>query len=455
MKQARAQEGRVAPVADDRQDEGLAALRQATAAYGRLRDSVEAERHYAKRLEGDVRRVAQERDEVRAREEKLRSEVEAAHARLEHERDRSRRIASELSAIHHELYGGNTTDMLLRASLRITTAARGYYVSIPDFIVRAAAGVPAQVGEDATPFVAALCSLVAESGEPVQWNSDNPPRGMHPSPDESFREGIAVLVAVHGRSHGVIVALDKADGEFQPEDVRSLVSIGGEAGIAVENAELRDEVQRAYLATVSLLADTIEASDPYTRGHCDRVSEYARETALRLGVRDTELRVTCYAALLHDVGKIGVSDGVLNKPGPLLEEERSLMQAHVRIGYDLLKTIPALGGVADTVLHHHEWFDGSGYPDGLQGEQIPLPSRIVAAADAYCAMLDRRAYKDAMSPADACAELERCAGTQFDPAVVKAMVAAIEHVDAGLAEGDAGCGLLPGLSCPDTLAPHA
>ena len=455
MEPTRTRGGQSVPITDDGQDEGAAALRQAAVAYARVRDALVDERQYAQRLERDVARLTRERTDIAHREAQLRAALERERARAEEERDRTRQLASELSRIHHGLYAGSTTEMLLQASLRITTATRGYYVSTPDLIVRAASGVQARVGEPASPFLRALATRVTDTGDALQWNSTQPPSGVDASSEEEYREGIAVLVAVHGHPHGVIVALDKADGEFQPEDVRSLVSIGGEAGIAVENAELRDQIQRAYLSTVSLLADTIEAADPYTRGHCQRVSEYAREAAIRLQLSDTDTRVACYAALLHDVGKIGVSDGLLNKPGPLLDEERLLMQAHVRIGYDLLSTIPALGGVADAVLHHHEWYDGTGYPAGLAGEGIPMPSRIVAVADAYCAMLDRRSYKDPLTPDEAREELRRCAGTQFDPAVVDAMLAAVAAVDARGDVWPSGCGLLPGLSCPDGIPDHA
>src|SRR4030095_11402518 len=112
------------------------------------------------------------------------------------------------------------------------------------------------------------------------------------------------------------------------------------------------------------------------------------------GLTDAERGLVCYGGLLHDVGKIGVSDGVLNKPGRLMPEEWELMRSHVRVGRDLLGHVPALEQVADVVLHHHERYDGGGYPDGLKGEEIPLTSRIVCVADAYCAMIAKRSYKE-------------------------------------------------------------
>lgn len=171
-----------------------------------------------------------------------------------------------------------------------------------------------------------------------------------------------------------------------------------------------------------MLANAIELKDPYTSGHCEQVAWYARRVAQRLGLPEEERALVSYAALLHDVGKIGVSDGILNKPGRLLPEEWQLMCTHVRVGRDLVARVPALARVAEVVLHHHEAYDGSGYPDGLKGEQIPLPSRIVAAADAYCAMTSKRSYKESYAEEHARSELLRCRGKQFDPAVVDALL---------------------------------
>ncbi len=214
---------------------------------------------------------------------------------------------------------------------------------------------------------------------------------------------------------------------------------------------VQDEERRAYVATIACLADAVQAKDPYTHGHCERVSHYARAAAERLGLSDTELRVTCYAALLHDVGKIGVSNGVLNKSGPLLPDERRLVEAHVRIGHDLLNGVPALRDVASAILYHHERYDGRGYPEGLSGDRIPMASRIVAVVDAYCAMLDERSYKKAYRPERARAELIRCSGSQFDPRVVPAVLCAIDEVDAEVAE-EAHSGARYRVTC-DILPP--
>jgi diguanylate cyclase (GGDEF)-like protein len=134
-----------------------------------------------------------------------------------------------------------------------------------------------------------------------------------------------------------------------------------------------------------------------------------------------------FGSLLHDVGKIGISERILLKPAALTPEERTLIQLHPRIGYRLIEQVPALRPIAPAVLHHHERYDGDGYPEGLAGENIPLEARIICVADSFSAMTAERPYRRRMSLADACAELERCAGTQFDPHVVEAFVAEVRR----------------------------
>jgi HD-GYP domain-containing protein (c-di-GMP phosphodiesterase class II) len=422
---------------DDGSDRGLAALREATGEYGRLSEELREERAANADLE--------------LRASLLQDANVAMQRQLAEQSDRTDRLLAALRQVHEALYRGTTSEYVLRASMQLTGAERGYYVSQASdgtLMVRAAIDVPATAGTPASPFIASIVQHVFDTGKAFTWGESGPPGMEAPQAGEDFRSGAAVPVSVHGEPHGVIIALDK-DGQFAPEDVDSLLSIGRHAGVAVENARLSRQVQEAYLATIAVLADTVVAKDPYIHGHCQQVSRYARRAAELLDLDESEKRVTCYSALLHDVGKIGVSDGVLNKPGPLMAEERKLVEAHVRIGHDILNNIPALREVASAVLYHHERYDGAGYPDGLAGEQIPIASRIVGAVDAYCAMLDKRSYKEPMSAQAARAELERCSGTQFDPHVVSVVITAIADVDRAAAAGefhDSGfsdsCGLM-------------
>jgi len=302
-------------------------------------------------------------------------------------------------------------------------------------------------GAPASAYVEALCQRVLNEHRTLVCNELHEMEDL-PEPaseSERFRNCVVAPVVLLRDLNGIVIAADKADGEFDEQDVETLLSVGNHAAVAVENRHLEQQLQSAYVSTVSMLADAVEAKDPYTHGHCEMVSRYARLIAEEMGLGEHDRALVCYSALLHDVGKIGVSDGVLNKPGPLLPEERDLMRAHVRVGHDLLCNIPALRDVADVVLHHHEWYDGTGYPDGLRGEDIPVPARIVAAVDAYCAMVTRRSYKEAYTEERARSELRTGAGRQFDPGVVDAFLRVLDSPDARDPDDDyeAECGLLP------------
>jgi HD-GYP domain-containing protein (c-di-GMP phosphodiesterase class II) len=174
-------------------------------------------------------------------------------------------------------------------------------------------------------------------------------------------------------------------------------------------------------ATVDVLADVLGLRDGTTGDHSDRVADIAERLGERLGLDPRELRDLDYAARVHDIGKVGVPDTVLQKPGPLDPHERAVVESHSVLGADLVARIPGLGRVARIVRHHHERFDGSGYPDGLRGRDIPLAARILAVADAYAAMTEDRPYRRARPRFEVDRELRECAGKQFDPYVVQSL----------------------------------
>jgi putative nucleotidyltransferase with HDIG domain len=175
----------------------------------------------------------------------------------------------------------------------------------------------------------------------------------------------------------------------------------------------------ARFRAAASLARAVDARDVYTGSHSQRVAELAARTARRLGLADEDVELTRLAASLHDLGKLAVPEEILRKPGPLTEPERIVLERHPQIGFRMLESL-GVNPVADWVLHHHERWDGSGYPDGLPGERIPLGARIILVADAYDAMTSERVYRRRVTPTEAIGELERCAGTQFDPAIVTA-----------------------------------
>jgi putative nucleotidyltransferase with HDIG domain len=181
----------------------------------------------------------------------------------------------------------------------------------------------------------------------------------------------------------------------------------------------------AHQATIRALVQAVDIKDGYTRGHSERVGQASMMIARELGMDDSRVEVLRFAGILHDVGKLGVPTRLLRKDGPLTPEERRVIELHPEYGHEMVRGIGFLGEARAAVLHHHERLDGSGYPYGLMGSQIPESARVVAVADAFDAMTSTRSYRRARPVSVAVAELERCAGAQFDPRMVAALVLAL------------------------------
>jgi putative nucleotidyltransferase with HDIG domain len=184
-------------------------------------------------------------------------------------------------------------------------------------------------------------------------------------------------------------------------------------------------LRETYAETVRSLVAALEAKDPYTKGHSVRVARIAVAVARRMGFEDAEVERIEYAALLHDLGKIGISRSVLSKPGALTNDEFDRIREHPDIAARILESVPFLEDVRPVVQDHHERVDGLGYGRGLAGEELSTPARILAAADSFDAMTADRPYRDAMPEASAVAELRSNAGSQFDPLVVEALIAVL------------------------------
>lgn len=189
------------------------------------------------------------------------------------------------------------------------------------------------------------------------------------------------------------------------------------------------DTERLLIGTINALVRAIEARDEYTSGHSERVKVYAAATAKEIGLPPETVRMIEYLASLHDIGKIGVRDQILDKNGPLTAEEYHQIKQHPTMGATILSQIEAFGNNVDMIKHHHEHYDGTGYPAGLSGNAIPLGARIIAVCDAYDAMTSHRPYRRAKTPAEALLELQRCAGSQFDPEVVKAFARIIPQYE--------------------------
>lgn len=188
------------------------------------------------------------------------------------------------------------------------------------------------------------------------------------------------------------------------------------------NEQLHDkneELERAYLDTIGILRQTVEAKDPYTRGHSDRVSEYSVLIGKKLGLDEKTLHILKIGGLFHDIGKIGIPDSILLKESKLSDEEYSQIKNHPMIGVHMLGDAAIFTDILPIVKHHHERYDGRGYPSQLVGENIPYVARIAAVADTFDAMTSKRSYRDSLPIDVVRSEIERCSGTQFDPNIAK------------------------------------
>lgn len=180
-----------------------------------------------------------------------------------------------------------------------------------------------------------------------------------------------------------------------------------------------EELKRSYDITLEVLGEALDYKDHETQGHSQRVTAYTMAIASRMGVPKEQIEIIARGAFLHDMGKMAIPENILNKPGKLTAEETAVMKEHCYLGYKLVQRIPVLKEAAEIVYSHQEKFDGTGYPRGLKGEQIPLGARIFSIADTLDAITSDRAYRPAQSLTAARAEIKRCTGSQFDPDVVK------------------------------------
>jgi HD-GYP domain-containing protein (c-di-GMP phosphodiesterase class II) len=203
-----------------------------------------------------------------------------------------------------------------------------------------------------------------------------------------------------------------------------------------QRGQAYDDLTEASLSFAIGMIRALDASDSYTAGHSASVGVYARDLALELGYPSSAASVVQLAALLHDVGKIGVPGEILRKPSKLNDAEWSEIRRHPLIGQQITGEVPAFRWIAEAIRHHHERPDGRGYPDGLAAQEIPRAALIIGAADAYSAMTSPRAYRDAITPLDATVELQRCAGAQFDPDVVSAFLRVLDERPYGYRAGE-------------------
>ena len=274
-----------------------------------------------------------------------------------------------------------------------------------------------------------IAGWVVHHGEPLMVNDVATDKRFNSWVDEVTgfvtRSMICVPLVIQRKTIGVLEVLNKVDGsDFNEQDLETLAAVASTAVMAIDNTRLQESVADGYRSTIRALAAAVDAKDPYTAGHSERVMEYALLGARSLLLSRDELEVVECAAILHDIGKIGIPDGILLKPGSLSPEEMMVMRQHSLIGAGIIKDITYLREARKLILHHHERYDGTGYPDGLRGTEIPVGSRLLSVADAFDTMTTDRSYRPALSIERALEELHRCSGTQFCPVASDAFISA-------------------------------
>ena len=358
-----------------------------------------------------------ERRELRAFADLASTALRAANERRERERRIGRLsalnvLAWQLGAVHEpfeiaQLAFDAAATLVSRDSFSIARYdERGNEL---EFVINAR-GDEAVADEARVPVGSGPASLVIQSGEPFR------------APSEVY-----LPMKSRGKLVGVLACRADAPKTLDDEDVAVLQTLANLVATAFENAEALARMRELYLASVRALAAAVDARDPYTRSHSARVAALSRGIAEEMRLSADQVRRIQLGALLHDIGKIGVPDAILNKPGALSADEWVMMRSHSMLGASIVNAVEPLRDLVPIVRSHHERYDGAGYPDELGGDLVPIEAYVVAAADAFEVIVSRRAYKPAQTVEHACAELLRCRGTQFHPAVVDAFLRLIER----------------------------
>jgi HD-GYP domain-containing protein (c-di-GMP phosphodiesterase class II) len=304
-------------------------------------------------------------------------------------------------------------------------------------VVQDARGLrPELIGKARQAVGEGISGRIVQDGRPMLLN-DFPlvtPKRSEYSSGKGIVSSVGVPLKVKGQIIGVLnmASLSKKR-RFRQQDLDLLTHFAAEIATSIERAKLFDEVQSkaqeiksAHFEVIQALAEALESKDVYTGGHARRLAIYADAIAHKAGLSSQEIELLWYVAILHDVGKIAIPDAILHNTGPLTPEQWVVMKTHPEKGAMMLSQIRSLAHISSYIRHHHERWDGKGYPDSLKGESIPLFSRIIAVSDTYDAVTTHRTYQKAVPPEEAIEILKRCAGLQLDPILVKYFVSALE-----------------------------
>jgi len=360
----------------------------------------------------------------------------APHKQTERLRKRTRQL-SLANALGTRLAAMTESQQIIEATVEELHRAFGYFLCAvlhirDDGYIYCAAGrgdffVELAERQWTQPRSAGVIGRCLRERRPVIVNDTQKEPDYNVTPETAdVRAELVVPLWVGGELWGAINIEETRRDAFDEDDARLVQTVADQTGSALRSAMLYERLDTAYLGTAEALAAALETKDSYTTSHARAVVERAREVGHKLGLKGEELRTLRLAAIFHDIGKIAVTETILNKRGPLTPAERREIERHTEVGERILSAVDFLSDVLPLVRHEHERWDGLGYPDGLSGEDIPLGSRIILACDAYDAMTTDRPYRAAMSDEKARAELLRNAGMQFDERVVAALMQVLE-----------------------------
>ena len=405
----------------------------------------EEQRGDRERLERHTRRLEAEREQQSQLLRRLQKSWKA-------EREWSRELRGQLQRMQTvpqtEHGHDDVRELILHAAIELVDAEKGLLVARADEDVDGDLDVVFHEGFEHDPTHSAVAQRFARAvlARDEILRDDDPPAPGETEATAADRE-IETLVAIplylRDRFHGVIVCANRPGG-FQEVDDAMLLALGDHAGAALQHGRLEHELGDARRATVRVLAEVVAARDPIMHRETGELAIHAGLLAEYLELDLDERDVLIAATLLRAIGQVPLPERPALRPGPLTPDERSLIELHPRIGFTILMQAPALHATARAVLHHHERFDGTGYPAGLAGYDIPLASRVLGVLEAFGAMTHERPYRDPLSPEQACEALLEAAGTQFDPAVVQPFVEQVRRAPQ-IAREDVSAAILEAL----------
>ncbi len=275
-----------------------------------------------------------------------------------------------------------------------------------------------------------IAGQVARTGKPLIVNNVGRCEKFHKLIDDVTGHNTQTLICapliVSHKILGVIEVLNKLDGtDFDDQDMEAAASVAAAAAMAIENTRLCQGLREAYRDTITAMAAAVDARAPHTRGHAQRVAEYALLAGGNLSLYPDEMETLEYASILHDVGKLAIDTAILRENKPLSPKELAILHRHPVIGADMVKEIPPLKAAGEMILYHHETFDGRGYPEGLKGEDIPLGARLIAVADAFDILTTDRTGRTAIKTEAAIRKLQAGSNHKFCPVAVRALVSGL------------------------------